>query len=260
MAYFRCGGGVPSSVKTLPTYKTASGSVATFETDMTENLISCVADIVATQSGSGTPSPSNPRPISGHSSCTVTANSTPYVCNFGQTVYGGTVDVCTGVMTLTHIGAYLTGSSIRASWYNADIDRNTIGFYCDSINFLRNTGLPEPTESGGVYDYCQTALVYNNDVAWEANLLFISGTFNRFEIRIPKSVLADVSSGANALSSGQDYMDNNPLQIWYKIAPMTIQANALQIPTASGANTISADTGDISCKFVLSVGEALRQG
>ena len=70
MAYFRCGGGVPSSVKNLPTYKTASGSTATFNTDMTENLNSCIAEIVA-QQASGTPTPSSPLPISGFSAVNV---------------------------------------------------------------------------------------------------------------------------------------------------------------------------------------------
>lgn len=76
MAYFRCGGGVPSSVKTLPTYKTASGSVANFETDMTENLISCVCDFSAS-GGGGTPLA--PIAISGVSAVNVSDNDKNYL-------------------------------------------------------------------------------------------------------------------------------------------------------------------------------------
>ena len=65
MAYFRSNvsGGIPAGVRTLPTVDTASGSIATFNTDLTENLVDVKCQIVATQSGSDTPSPSNPRPI-----------------------------------------------------------------------------------------------------------------------------------------------------------------------------------------------------
>lgn len=97
MAYFRCGGGgIPSSIKTdmnavlnkkfgtqsenypptewaddvnlmgLLPIRTASGTIAHFE-DGADSvpMKSIVANITPVQSGSGTPSPSNPRPISG---------------------------------------------------------------------------------------------------------------------------------------------------------------------------------------------------
>lgn len=54
---------IDEQIKALPTVDTASGSVASFETDMTDNLVEVKCQIVAQQSGSGTPSPSNPRPI-----------------------------------------------------------------------------------------------------------------------------------------------------------------------------------------------------
>lgn len=99
MAYFRCGGGgIPSSIKTdmnavlnkkfgtqgetypptewaddvnlmgvLPV-RTATGTIAHFEDGADDvPMKSVVANIVPIQSGTGTPSPSNPRPISGTS-------------------------------------------------------------------------------------------------------------------------------------------------------------------------------------------------
>ena len=51
-----------NQIKALPTVSTASGSVATFDTDMTENLVEVECEIVY-QQASGTPSPSNPLPI-----------------------------------------------------------------------------------------------------------------------------------------------------------------------------------------------------
>ena len=59
------------------------------------------------QSGSGTPAPDNVRPITGHSSCTITvadSDDTPVntcTVNFGQTVYDGEVDVTGGKVVST---------------------------------------------------------------------------------------------------------------------------------------------------------------
>lgn len=54
---------IDSQLLALPTVDTASGSIATFDTDMTENLVEVKCQIVAQQGGSGTPSPDNERPI-----------------------------------------------------------------------------------------------------------------------------------------------------------------------------------------------------
>lgn len=53
------------------------------------------------QSGSGTPSPSNVRPISGWSSVPVSIGSDTFTASLGSTYYGGTVDLVSGTMTVT---------------------------------------------------------------------------------------------------------------------------------------------------------------
>ena len=64
MNYYRCNV-LDSSLLNLPTWKTISGDIATFNTSYTNPLRSCVAQIVAQQAGSGDASPSNVRAISG---------------------------------------------------------------------------------------------------------------------------------------------------------------------------------------------------
>ena len=51
--------------------RTASGTIANFETNLQDNLTACKCEINALQSGSGTPSPNNPRPISGFNGATI---------------------------------------------------------------------------------------------------------------------------------------------------------------------------------------------
>lgn len=63
MAWFRCGG-TPSNILALPTPSEASGAIAQFNTDLTENLLHAIAEFSASQA-SGTPTPSAPIPIVG---------------------------------------------------------------------------------------------------------------------------------------------------------------------------------------------------
>jgi hypothetical protein len=182
-----------------------------------------------------------------------------YNIPFGQTVANGVLDITTGKLEITH-GVYnLTGSCIEANWYNADIDRNSIGFYIYPTQYVNNTGYPFPIESGGVFDYCQTGNVYNNDNAWTANFLFVSGAPNRFEIRLPKSVLSDISSGINALNSARDYLNNNPLQTMYKITPYSIQLDSITLQALLNENNIWCDTGDTEVKFWMSINKYIGQ-
>lgn len=71
MGWVRCGLGIPSSVLSLPTPSEASGVIARFNTDLTENLLSAVAEFSASQA-SGTPTPSAPIPIVGVDKVNVT--------------------------------------------------------------------------------------------------------------------------------------------------------------------------------------------
>ena len=385
MAYFHTTV-LDNQIKALPTVDTASGAIATFNTDLTENLVSVKCQIVAKQA-SGTPSPDNPLPITTYTEMNVwrgnnnllpntattqTINDVTFTVNadksitvnglasadtnfvvnqtteikksgnyilkgcpqygssttyymrstrglvvsdtgsgsyptaynvgdavylfihihggynadnlvfkpmiihenetdteyhayqgttaniqFGQTVANGVLDITTGKLEITH-GVYnLTGSCLEANWYNADIDRNSIGFYIYPTPYVNNTGYPFPIEGGGVFDYCQTGNVYNNDNAWTANFLFVSGEPNRFEIRLPKSVLSDISSGINALNSARDYLNNNPLQTMYKITPYSIQLDSITLQALLNENNIWCDTGDTEVKFLLTVGKKI---
>lgn len=90
---------------------TATGSLISFDAQAGGVFDSLSAPIHYTQEGSGTPSPTNIRPIIGHNSLSVyvspntqQAQATTYNVSFGDagTVYTGTVDVITGVLTVTH--------------------------------------------------------------------------------------------------------------------------------------------------------------
>ena len=94
-------------VKDMPT-----GAISSFD-DGTENpLKELKVSIVPVQSGSGDPSPSNPRPISGWTEAEihVADGENPHVIDnvtnipLGQEVFGGELDVTTGVLQINKIG------------------------------------------------------------------------------------------------------------------------------------------------------------
>lgn len=71
MAYYKSGQ-IYATQNSNVAIQTASGSIANFETPLQMPVFGLKADIVSVQSGSGTPSPSNPRSISGRTQVSVT--------------------------------------------------------------------------------------------------------------------------------------------------------------------------------------------
>lgn len=158
----------------------------------------------------------------------------------GQTVYGGTVDVTTGEMVVDRAIMSLTGSAISSAW--SDTDLNSIGFYRSVWDYSAE---PIPVETGGIFDYCKMGSVYNNDNAWTARFLCSNGTFNRFEIRLPKNVLATENvAGAKA------YLNEHPLQACYKIAPFTVQLTPQQLKLLKGTNNVWTDAGNVTVTYL----------
>jgi hypothetical protein len=87
---------------------TASGPIASFDTELAVPLVNVSCDIVAT-GGNGTPD--NPNPINGYTEANVTANGDTVTIAFGQTVYGGVLDVTRGKLHVTHGIADLSNTS-----------------------------------------------------------------------------------------------------------------------------------------------------
>ena len=102
---------------------TASGAIATFTDGADMPAKSVIVNIVPKQSGSGTPSPENVRPIAGWTSVTVyvsptedEADATTTTVNLGRTVYGGTLDVVSGVLTSYPFYPSYNGETLDGRW------------------------------------------------------------------------------------------------------------------------------------------------
>ena len=99
----------PGSINPYDT-RTASGAIASFNTNYAAPLESCILEINPLQSGTGDPSPTNPRPITGFTGATVHVadGESPHVIDntyplaLGRTVYGGSLNVTTGELVVSY--------------------------------------------------------------------------------------------------------------------------------------------------------------
>lgn len=216
---------------------TASGSVASFN-DGGDNIPvkSLVAEIVATQAGSGTPSPSNPRAISGYTDVVIkndvqgTTQAT-YTISLGSTVYIGTLNVTTGILTVTHAYQLFNGSE---SWnYSSSDTRQRVfipisGAKGGSINLLGNIIEPNPTPTN------------NYPEEWK-------GAFNS---NVTPSLLIGVPSNITSAQDFKDLIANTNLQVVYELsAPVVIQLTPTEVLTLLGENNIYANSGDVEVEY-----------
>lgn len=215
---------------------TATGNPVTVENPSGLTALTGLSvDIQPVQSGSGDPSPTNVRPITGHTSAKVTrtadGSSTNYTIDLNGTSYGGTLDVVTGVLTVDKAYKLFDGSeawSIHgsiASWFY--IDNQLSGTYTNGAekNFAISNMYVQDTYNGA-------AVIANG-----AFIIGDSGANKRLVVK--ETSCATVSAWTAFLSS-------HNLQICYKLAtPQTVQLTPQQVSLLTGTNIISTDTENI---------------
>lgn len=252
MAYFHTTV-LDNQIKALPTVDTASGSIATFDTDMTENLVECECDILYQGTGGGTPQ--SPNPITVYSSLNLSHSgadtSNPTIINipFGQTVAKGKLDVLSGVLTITHKAITLDGTQAVAN-RNWRPQANSVGWLYSSI--LTDVKRPIITElPDAKSDKLQTVTynaLFSNDI--DSFGIVNSGAYT-LAVRVRDTSLT-TDTAINT------WLAQNPITIMYEIdTPQVIQLNANQVTALLNENNIWCDTGDTEVKYLLTVGKAI---
>ena len=220
-----------------PHSATASGAIASFSTDFVAPLKSCVVDINPVQSGTN-PSPSNPCPISGWTGVNVHVadGENPHVVDniypitwqsSAGTVYGGNIDVLSGVLKATHKYYENAGTG---SW----------GVVTQGGNRYYIGGVSTDAKNASVNGKCNIGnLVYG--FISDGVLVGSNGRINLC------GSLYDAFASVNALKT---YLQEHPLQVVYELAtPLTYQLTPTQVKSLVGANNIFADTGNVSLKY-----------
>lgn len=218
---------------------TASGTIATFTDGSDLPMLSCVANIEAVQSGSGDPSPTNIRPISGWAGCNLTvadAQTSPTVSNVYNvkwssqgTIYGGYVDLCSGVLTVTH----------------TSIDLGTLTWIARSAQSdfrmrAQVTPIHKIIENDAILSgKCETyALISAYETYTKVMGLSGDNTGNYIFVYDENY---NTSESASAFKTAMD-----GVQLVYELAtPTTYQLSAQQVKSLLGANNIFADCGSM---------------
>ena len=145
----------------------------------------------------------------------------------GQTVYGGTLDVTTGVLTVTHIEHVEDGS------------RN---FGLSFLPVLIFDFFPE--EMKGIFG----SRIISNMFGAPNNLVWGSGSARQISLNVTGTPLAELSTKEEFKSYFKGLYDaGNPATFVYELAnPVTIQLTPTEIYALSSVNTIYADTGNVT--------------
>ena len=218
--------------KSIPNTPTA---IATFNAS-TLPMPSLTVGIEAVQSGTGDPSPTNVRPISGFSAVNVydgpttdpqdatvyttalkDANDQPLTC------YGGTLDVVNGVLTVE----------------KASVDLGTLNYryYSGNLFTVQISDL-KPVPNEVLCDaLCSIYVAKKGNEYSSIDGSFVAGFNNSTLLAIHDSRFTDATAFKQAM---------NGVQLVYELAtPQQISQDSLSIATQEGTNNLWADSGDI---------------
>lgn len=146
-----------------------------------------------------------------------------YAADFGQTVYGGTLDWQTGVLT---VGWKLARLTSDGTWSKSSTAKN--GYYLND-SALTPGKLPFTEVRCNVAKYTPDFAEYRN-------------TYNRVYTDNTVSISIDPAVCGNTLDSFKAWLDANEIVIAYKLTtPTTIQLTPLMIESLAGENTVYSD-------------------
>ena len=239
--------------------ETVTGAIASFPDGADDIPVAdLVVNIEPVQSGSGDPSPDNIRPITGWTGVTISHSgadtSNPETISISWqseagTVYGGTIDVATGLLTVDRVKITFDGTQTvgSANWRPMT---NSVGW------------LYAPNQTPGIDNTKITNDNFSTYKLISDTLKFArySGTDNIYTTDAPAiSIVGSIYFGiamrvndtslttATAINA---WLALHPVTVVYPLAtPQTYQLTPQQLKTLYGTNNVWADTGDTSVTY-----------
>ncbi|MBQ1297769.1 MAG: hypothetical protein IIY21_27265, partial [Clostridiales bacterium] len=192
------------------------------------------------------------RAISGHSSCTITVEDDidnpqevkTVTISLGDTYYGGTLNVTTGVLTITH-GIKIFDGTLS---YTMTSDGKIV--YCDATPDAKVIESNYGQESA-ICDHFRNEPNSASIRQGTVDMSFNIGS--AYFSMSPRTVFRN--SNWASVSDAINFFTNNPTQIVYQlVTPTTVQLTPTEVRTLLEDNNIFADTGDVvSCKYLVEV-------
>jgi hypothetical protein len=192
---------------------------------------------------------SNICPISGRDRVVITRSdgdeiSEDFTIQFGQTVYGGTVDLVTGAASVTKAIAIFDGSNDEnwanpaSSWSNQHLFQtiNAIPDCVKVIGYQTLANVISDKVAGVTPDYISRA-DYRSGIA-------LGGTKNEQYVY--------VGLGLNqTLEEYKAYLSSNPLQVCFELAtPIELTLTPTEVQMLKGYNRVTIDNGSIELGYI----------
>lgn len=215
-------------IASSPHLSHAEGAVASFVDGTDLPLKSLVIDIEPLQSGTGDPSPSNIRPISGWDAVGVhNGNTVVTTISLGRTVYGGTLNVLSGELVVDRAMVDLgtlnwAKSNNRGGYFWVDIPLRKIGSDLSSSIYQYHGYRPATYVGANVGLYEETT------------------TSDRY-IDIYDPSCANVTELKTAIN-GQQLVYELATSLTYHLDPQTVRSLV-------GQNNIFSDTGNVALDY-----------
>ena len=211
--------------------KSVNGNHVTIADALQGKALGVTVTLEPIQSGSGDPSPTNIRPITGRTQVEISNKDSEDVeqasvtVNLGQTVYGGTLNVTTGLLTVDR----------------AMVDLGTKNFnYVSTFGGAFQTEIPDHNAATGEGACSAFRVVFSGgDLKANDGSVYMknNGTF----VYIHDSRYTDPTAFKSAMSG---------VQLVYELAtPQTIQLTPAQIQLLTGTNIISTNADDLSVRY-----------
>ena len=169
-----------------------------------------------------------------------------YDISFGEagTVYGGSLDVSSGVLTVIYKYVTINGNSNigkeNDSW---NPNNNTYYYRISPIRgkYVGHTNIPNI-----ICNQCQTASYKTVKESTDVNLICFTSTGSDI----------DWTSSSTTIADEKARLAENPLQLVYELdTPLTYQLTPAQVTILLGQNNIWADTGDVDVSYFTEAGE-----
>ena len=244
--YLFVSAGEQSNKFLTPTY---ADGIAQFQAQRAQSLTGLTVRIDPIQEGTGDPAPDNIRPISGRTGLTVTVQSgdtqNTYPISWqteAGTVYGGTLNVTTGVLTVKGVLKTLTGNedfSLATNSRRFQKAFTTLGWE------RANTVLSTQNQSNSVCSHA-TYLTGATGTATPADYRINNDSSNAQAIIFYDTQSEFASAAAFNAYLAEQYANGTPVQLYYDLAtPTTYQLTPTEVRTIAGFNQIYSDAGPV---------------
>lgn len=156
---------------------------------------------------------------------------TTHTTDLGRTVYGGTLNVASGVLTVTRGGVVYNGSE---NW-GAEPQGGTTSFYIARQNDAQPVA---QIQDGDVF----TSICPVATATWEAGKMRITNGYYNF--------LLGSNLGISTAAEFKNYLASNPISLCYELAtPQTYTLTGQEVETLLGENNVWADSGDVEITY-----------